>query len=151
MASAEQLEGMPECLNRIMHATSVDEDCRGQRVSATENHQAYVDASNMVYALKVEDLDHILKNGTPAGRIYAAVLLRQSSRVGNNLSFDKLLEDKSKVIYKSNDKVVNTTVSDIARSFKDKGAYENFSFSIFCKMITAPDKKTQGAAEKPQP
>ncbi len=143
LTNSEASVGMPECLSRLLHATSIDEDARGQIPTVTENHKAYVDASNIIYALEVKDLNYVLEHGSPAGRIYAAVLLKQSSKVGNNLSFDKLLADKDKVIYKSNDKVIHTTVAEVARSFIDKGAYENFSFAIFCKMISEPSSTTK--------
>ena len=141
LTNAAPRNGIPECLNKLARATSVDEDNKAPSQNATENHKAYLDASGMVNALEVSDLEYVLKEGIPAGRVYAAVLLKQSGKVGNNLSFDKLLGDNHEVIYKSSDKVIHTTVAKIARSFIDKGAYENFSFSIFCKLMAAPKDK----------
>jgi hypothetical protein len=135
---------MPDCLKNLMKATSFDDDQKGESPDFTPNYKAYLEASNMIYALELSDLDYVLERGSPAGRIYAAVLIKQSGRAGDNLSFDKLLKDNATVSYQSGCKVMSTTVAEVAKSFIEKGKFFNFSFGIFCKMTMAAPSASQG-------
>lgn len=135
---------MPDCLKKLMKATSFDDDQKGESPDFTPNCKAYLEASNMIYALELSDLDYVLERGSPAGRIYAAVLIKQSGRAGDNLSFDKLLKDNATVSYQSGCKAMSTTVAEVAKSFIEKGKFFNFSFGIFCKMTMAVPSASQG-------
>ena len=139
ISNEDQLKNynMPEALRKIKVATSFDDSVVGEAASRSDNYKAYAEAVDQIQGLTVDDLNNVLESGTPAGKIYAAVLLHQSSKVGHNLSFDKLLNDKSAVAYKSGCKVMNTTVGEIAKTFVDTGSYHNFKYSMFCK-LTAP-------------
>jgi len=132
---------LPDCLNKLLTTTSLDDDVPAAK-EMSENRKAYLDASNRVYALDVKDMDYVLQHGSPSGRVYAAVLLRSSTKVGNNLSFDKLLGDSAVLLYRSGDKITKTTVAEVAHDLATKGAYQNFSYSLFCVMrtpVSAPE------------
>lgn len=86
----------------------------------------------------------LLKTGTPAGRLYGAVLLWQSGRVGPNQSFALLATDKSAVAYQNGCKVIQTTVGEIATSLMDKQSFPGFQVgSAFCKLKAPVEKDKQ--------
>lgn len=131
---ARMNDKMPECLKKLMTAKSLDDGVKGESPDFSKNHLAYAEASGMVSSLELDDLNYLLAHATPAGKLYAAVLLASSGRVGRNLSFEKLLNDKSVVNYQSGCRGTQSTVGEIARSFNDTGKYLNFQYSISCKL-----------------
>lgn len=137
---AVKRDSMPNSLRQLLTAQSFDDGIQGESPTRSQNFLAYLDASDKISSLEVSDLNYVLEHGTPAGKLYAAVLLKQSSKVGDNLSFDKLLNDHSKVDYKSGCRGLQTDVAEIAKSLKEKSSYHNFQFSMFCKM-KAPIKE----------
>lgn len=134
-------ENLPACLKQLINANSFDDSQRGEVPELTPNYKAYQEASNMISGLETSDLNLMLDRGTPAGKLYAAVLLKQSGRVGNNLSFERLVNDHSKVRYQSGCKVLETEVSEIAKSFIENNRYLNFQMSMFCKLKAPIDSK----------
>ncbi len=127
---------LPPCLQRLKGATSFEDGIPGES-GPSLNQTAYAKASGMISGLETAHLEYLRDHGTPAGRLYGAVLLKASSRVGNDQSFGKLLLDDSKVLYHSGCKGMEFSVSEIARAFIDTGHFMNFRFSLFCK-LTAP-------------
>lgn len=126
-------ESLPPCLQKLKNATTFDDGMVGDG-ERSPNHDAYEEASTSVQGLESSALEYVLKTGTPAGRLYAAVLLKQSSRVGDEQSFGKLLNDDEKVVYRSGCKRGSYTVRQIAQAFIKDGHFNNFRFSMFCKL-----------------
>lgn len=126
----------PDCITKLSRATSFDDGIAGDDGKQRVNHAAYSEASAMIGGLESEDLQWLLANGSPAGRIYAAVLMKQSSRFGNDDSFGKLVSDKSPVTCFSGCKGAQTTVGDVCKQFISDGHYGNFKFSMFCKLMS---------------
>jgi hypothetical protein len=124
---------LPSCLKRLLKATSFDDGVRGEG-QLSENFSAYAEASSQVSGLEDKDLQYVLTHATAAGRIYAAVLLKESGRVGDAQSFGKLLHDDAKVTYLSGCKGAEYRVSEVADAFIKNGSFHNFRFSIFCKL-----------------
>ena len=107
---------------------------------ATPVQKAYLEATGNVGSLETEDLNWLLKKGSPAGRIYAAVLFWQTGRVGTNKSFALLTSDNSAVEYQDGCKVMGSKVSEIAKSLIDSQKFMNFQLgSMFCKMKSPVD------------
>lgn len=124
---------LPSSLKRLMQAASFDDGVPGEG-RRSENYAAYAEASSQVNALEDKDLQYVLGHATPAGRIYAAVLLKESGRFGDNESFAKLLHDDAKVTYLSGCKGSQYQVKEIADAFIKNGSFHNFRFSMFCKL-----------------
>lgn len=144
--NAKMSDNMPANLKILLHADSFDDGVRGEAPTLSKNYLAYSEASAISSALSLDDLNYIMEHGTPAGKLYAAILLTSGSRVGKNLTFEKLLNDKSPVDYKSGCRGLRTTVGEVAKSFNDTGKYMNFSYSLFCKLTTAPPAASNIAA-----
>jgi len=120
---------LPDCLQSLMTAESFDDDSRSGDNEASSNYNAFADATALIPSLVTEDLCYALEHATPAGRLYIAMLLKQSKRVADELSFGKLTGDQSTVIFKSGRKRTSITVASIARSFLEDNRYMNFSGS----------------------
>ncbi len=121
-------------LKRLMVASSFDDGVSGES-GPSQNHATYAELSSQIQGVDTADLEYLLTHATPAGKLYAAVLLKQSSRVGNDQSFGKLIHDDSKVIYHSGCKGAEYKVSEIAAAFIKDGFFHNFRFSMFCKLM----------------
>lgn len=97
--------------------------------------KAYVDATGRVASFETDDLNWLLQHGTPAGRLYGAILLWQTGRIGPNLSYEKLINDDSEVEYQSGCEVSKASVKGIAQSLMDSGKFMDFQTgSQFCKL-----------------
>lgn len=135
MLCAPPALAMPPSLKALSHATTFD-DCSAGESKTSSNFKSYTAACDQIQALETNDLQYLLGHATPAGRLYAAVLLKQSGRVGDNESFAKLLTDNATVVYR--DGCIGTTykVKDIASAFIKNGSFNNFKFSQYCKLKT---------------
>lgn len=77
-------------------------------------------------SLNPVDLNKILASGTPAGRLYAAILQDASGKFPKHAGFGKLATDSSKVTYATGCKRMETTVGEVAKALKEKGQFLNF-------------------------
>lgn len=136
----------PTCFTKLIQATSFDFGTAGEG-RQSPNWQAFVDAKVITPRLPGEAED-LIKNGTPAGRLYGAVLLYESSKAGRANTFDKLKSDNAVVTYCSGCEAEKTTVANIARSFIENNAYNDFKLNMSCE-LTAPTKT--GAPKKEPP
>lgn len=142
----------PDCILTLSKADKFYGPTPGES-GPSETQRAYREATGMAGQFETDDLNWLLKNGTPAGRIYGAVLLWQSGRVGPNLSYALLVNDKSKVDYQDGCKVIGVTVNEIAQSLMEKQSYMNFQVgSMFCKLKAPVEKPVapQPSVSSPQ-
>jgi hypothetical protein len=123
----------PECITKLSKAATFDDGTQGEG-GVSANYLAYADACGVVGTLETEDLEWLIENGTPAGRLYGAMLMKQTGRVGDAESFKKLEKDDSAVTVLCGCKGFPSRVSDIAKEFMTKGQYLTFRLSQFCKL-----------------
>jgi hypothetical protein len=117
-----------QCLMTLSKAASFDTQAGGEG-AASQNFREYLKAKEIIATLPTADLTWLLENGTPAGRLYAAVLLWECGRVSKELSFGKLLTDKDAVRFRSGCEIETTSVKTIAQAFNDKNQYLDFKLS----------------------
>lgn len=132
---------LPTLLKALSSATTFDDSTSGESEVST-NFKNYVAASDQIQALETSDLQYLLNHASPAGRLYAAVLLKQSGRVGDNESFAKLSNDNASVVYRGGCIGMPYKVKDIANCFIKDGYFKSFKFSQYCKLktpVTASD------------
>ncbi len=79
-----------------------------------------------VRTLKMEDLAEIKAKGTPAGRLYAAVLMISSGKTSKDAAYKGLLNDQSKVTYASGCKMCEVKVAEVAKQLMTTGKFHNF-------------------------
>lgn len=107
---------------------------------ATKNEQfaAFRRVCNGWTKLEPNDLENMLKSGTPAGRLYAAALISEvncnrAQPAQMKSGFTRLASDNSKVVYRSGCMASEHTVGEIAKAFLCKGQFQDFGVSVFCE------------------
>lgn len=129
----------PECIQKLSKAPTFNDYTPGEG-GVSPNWTAYTEACGMVGTLETKDLEWLITKGTPAGRLYGAMLLKQTGRVGDADSFGKLEKDDAAVTVLCGCKGFPSRVSDIAKEFMAKGQFRNIKLSQFCK-LKAPIKQ----------
>lgn len=141
--SSQGKASLPECLRQLLTADSFQDSVRGESPQLPKNYATYLTAAKMIPNLVPENLRYVRDHALPAGRVYAAILLKQAEQPDSE-SFDKLLNDKAPVDYFSGCKGMTTTVSEIAHSFLEKGRFHNFALAVYCTAplpLNAPETK----------
>lgn len=95
----------------------------GEGGVSSKLYKAYEEAFNNSDSIKKEDYEWLLNNGTPAGKIYGAMLLRGTEKADDKNSFGRLSKDESRIEFQSGCEVTEDTVSAIAKSFMKSGDY----------------------------
>ena len=124
---------LPECLQQLLTADSFEDSARGESPDLPKNYATYLAAAKLIPKLVTENLLYVRDHALPAGRIYAAILLKQSGQT-DALSFGKLLNDTTPVKYVSGCKGTQTTVADVAHGFIEKGRFLNFALANYCTL-----------------
>ncbi len=119
-------ESMPSCLKKLMKAESFSDDVRGESPGLRPEYLAYKEAAGMIRNLSVSQLESVITHGTPAGRLYACVLLSHKMIESDKQCYDRLLADKANVDYFSGCRGTTNTVGQIAHSLLETGKYLNF-------------------------
>ncbi len=88
--------------------------------------------------LGTSELAEMMAAGTPAGKLYAAALIWETNCYRGNpekmkSGFDRLKDDKSKVVYRSGCLLLEHTVGEIASSFIKDGQFKEFGVSRWCE------------------
>ena len=112
-----------QCLITLSTAKRFEDKQIGEGGSPSKIYKAYEEAFKSSGSIKKEDYEGLLQNGTPAGRVYGAMLLRDTGNADNKNSFGKLSKDESKIDFQSGCEVSKDTVSAIAKSFIKSGDY----------------------------
>lgn len=112
-----------QCLITLSTAKRFEDKQIGEGGDASKAYKAYEKAFNSSDSIKKEDFVWLLKNGTPAGKVYAAMLLRGTGKANDADSFGKLINDQSKIEFQSGCEVIQDTVNAIAKSFIKSGDY----------------------------
>ncbi|MBX9725089.1 MAG: hypothetical protein K2X81_27040, partial [Candidatus Obscuribacterales bacterium] len=68
----------------------------------------------------------LFKSSSAAGRLYAALLAWDNNHDAGLDAFKQLAADQAPVDYKSGCEVLKTTVSEVAKSFLERGKYLDF-------------------------
>lgn len=128
-------KNLPAYLKKLLHATTFDDQVRGEG-GLSANYAAYCEAREKIVAIEVADLEWLRARASPAGRLYAAVLMKESGKISDEEAFGKLLKDTARVQYLSGCKGMETTVKEVAAQFMKEGRFMNFQMSMFCKLKT---------------
>ncbi len=117
-----------QCLITLSTAKRFEDKQIGEGGSSSKIYKAYEEAFNSSASIKKEDYEWLLQNGTPAGRVYGAMLLRGTGNADDKNSFGKLSKDESKIDFQSGCEVSKDTVSAIAKSFIKSGDYVGIKY-----------------------
>lgn len=130
----------PACITKLSKAKTFDDGTQGEG-GISANYQAYAEACGIVGTLETKDLEWLIKNGTPAGRLYGAMLMKQTGRAGDAESFKKLEKDDATVTFLCGCKGSEFRVSEIAKDFMANGKFMTFKLSQFCKLKAPTQEK----------
>lgn len=125
--------GEADCLKVLAGAKSVQTEILNQATRSTI-FAAYKQALKLRLDPMGKELDDLMKNGSPAGRIYACFIAWELDYPAGLARFEKLRKDDSKVLYRGGCTIEETTVSKIASEFVAQHHYKDFPTSIFCKL-----------------
>ncbi len=108
----------------FMTADTVSDSTPGESGTHSE-YLVFSAAKQNLKEIRPDDLHRLMLKAKPGGKIYAAAL--SSLKHGDRSSFERLLQDKSKVRFLSGCKGVETTVGEMAKQLRDTGKFLSFS------------------------
>lgn len=111
----------PDCLKTLSMASRFEDSRIGEGGEPSKMYKAYQEAFNKSDKISKADFVWLLQNGTPAGKIYAAMLLKGTGKASDAESFGKLVNDKSEVSLMSGCEIVMERVNSVAQSFIKSG------------------------------
>lgn len=106
---------MPNYLEVLKKAESLDDSGVGFTMQRTENFQAFEEALKAGASIR-SHLDTLLKSGSPAGRIYAAILISELDKEAGRKALESLKGDQDMVSYRSGDLFEDRTVGELAEA-----------------------------------
>lgn len=121
-------ENKPGCLIILANAPRFEDKQIGEGGFESKLYKAYEEAFKNSDSIKKEQYEWLLINGTPAGKIYGAMLLRGTQNADDRNSFARLTNDQSRIKFQSGCEVTEDTVSAIAKSFMKSGNYFGFKY-----------------------
>lgn len=131
-------KGDADCLKVLAGANSVQTEILNQATRSTV-FAAYKRALELHLDPMGRELDDLIKNGSPAGRIYACFIAWELDNPAGIARFEKLRKDGSKVLYRGGCAIEETTVAKIATEFLARHHYKDFPTSRFCRQPMKKD------------
>lgn len=118
-------DGRPIYVKELLNARQFADQVGGEGGRHKE-YLVFQAAQRHGRSLQPVDLKMLSDKASPAGRLYAAVLLLSSGGGNRDKVFASLIGDNAQVSYTSGCKSVEVTVADIARQLREKGSFHNF-------------------------
>jgi len=103
-----------QAIETLKGAKSVDEAKVGYAGRRTEAFSAYAKLHAMGGLIGPE-IQGLLSSGSPAGKVYAAMLLKHISKQAGQAALEKLSRDTSKTSYASGCEIEDVTVGELAK------------------------------------
>ena len=117
----------PDLLSRLEKVQSFDDSQRGERPGGfSPNYKIYQGLLHARPPVSLSKYSHLVDTGTPAVRLYAAMLIHAQDREAGRVAFKKLSTDKSPVSFVSGCCAIEVTVKEVAQDFLDHGHYMHF-------------------------
>ncbi len=123
----------PDCITTLSKASLVSWDIPADTANPSPVFGAYKQACKLKIDPRGKELDWLIKEGTPAGRVYACFIAWELDFSAGLARFESLKEDSAPVNYKSGCFGFPTTVNSIASQFLANRKYHDFPTSVFCE------------------
>ncbi|KAF0249364.1 MAG: hypothetical protein FD167_1231 [bacterium] len=107
------MSDLPNYIQVLSNAASLDDSAVGFTNQRTDTFKAFEQAF-AAGSTTYSDLGWLLKNGSGAGKIYAAILIEQLDKVAGKQAYESLQADETAVDYRSSDIFESRTVGDLA-------------------------------------
>lgn len=131
-ANSQGQKKMLPCLSVLMTTKIFADGVRGESPDLSPGYKAFLEAYGLLPKISNGDLQHLVKNATPAGKLYAAALLRVKGELPRSECYASLLSDQSSVDYQSGCRLTTAKVSEIAKQLLDSDKYLNFTPGVYC-------------------
>lgn len=137
-SGANAVNNIPENI-KLAAAKNFADSVKGENGAWHESYALYSKVRDEALGLDVKQLEWLRANGGPAGKLYGAILLYESSKLGLEDAFKPLLKDETEVTYFSGCKGSTGSVASMAEKFVSERRYHNFSLSLQCKHLQKSD------------
>ena len=104
---------LPDYLEVLRKAEHLDDSAIGYAAKRSETFQAFDQALSAGDSIRA-DLDWLVKHASPAGRIYAAILINHIDKEAGRKVLESLKSDKDIVNYRSGSLVEDRSVGELA-------------------------------------
>jgi hypothetical protein len=125
VADQEKLKTLPDYLKTLLTAPRLQDGQLGEAREINPSFQAYEKAKKQGKQIEPE-LQLLLKNATPSGRMYAAFLLKSIDPAEGRKAFESLKKDVSTFSYQSGCKVTDSAVYQAADQVLTHDKFLNF-------------------------
>jgi hypothetical protein len=112
-AAALQSDDKPDYILKLSKAEYLDDSAVGYAAIKSDDFKAFERALNAGASIR-DDLDRLVKEASPAGRIYAAILISRLDKDAGTGLFESLKSDQARVVYRSGSLVEERTVGELA-------------------------------------
>lgn len=117
----------PQSLLVLSRAGTLDDSVVGEAGTASSLYAAYATASDDLWQIDKNDLLWLREQGTPAGRLYGAMLLRQA---GMPEPFGPLAGDAAALKFRTGCEVMPCHVSEVVGALAKHGNYLGFTGQV---------------------
>lgn len=132
IANSAIAKEIPESIKTLATSTSLQTEVLNQ-ATKSKIFAAYKSTRELNLKPNGEEINWLIKNGSPSGKVYGAFLSWEGDFNSGRSRFEKLKDDQSKVIYRNGCTGEETTVAAIAREFLSKDQFKDFPTSRFCE------------------
>jgi hypothetical protein len=136
-------KSLPSPLQKLIAAENFADAIQGESPTLKAEYLAYKEAASALPTFTKEQLEYLISHGTPAGRLYGAVLL--TSKIGpahKDQCYAPLLHDDTQVLYLSGCRGSMMKVKEIAKSLLETGKFINFHPLVYCSVPLPEQKQT---------
>jgi hypothetical protein len=104
---------LPDYLATLKNAPQFDDSAVGAAAQRSDTFKAFAKAYAAGSALR-EDLEWLLRHASPAGRLYAALVLGKIDKNAGTKALESLKQDSDTVEYRSGSLLATRTVGELA-------------------------------------
>lgn len=138
-SGSNAVNNIPENIKKLAAAKNFADSVKGENGAWHESYALYSKVRDEAPGLDVKQLEWLRANGGPAGKLYGAILLYESSKLGLEDAFKPLLKDETELTYFSGCKGSTGSLASMAEKFVSERRYHNFSLSLQCKHLQKSD------------
>ena len=118
-------ENIPECIRHLKNASSLQTEIIGQFVRS-KTFAEFRAALKLAIDPRGRELDWLMREGTPAGRLYACLIAWELDADAGLERFKSLSEDHARVYFRNGCIVETLAVADVAGEFLESKRFRDF-------------------------
>ena len=123
---APQMTNLPQAWQTLKTAKQFSSATVGEAAAPSKEYQAFLAVAPLAGSPRGE-IDSLIREGSPAGKLYGASLLYAVDHKAGLAALNKLADSQEKVTYRSGCEVMNETAGAIARSLLKTGRFMDWT------------------------